>query len=62
MVRFWPMAELPDDLPRIATWVEALTGLTLEAPSGSIQPLDHESWHQRREAVKRQGGPPVKSL
>ena len=25
-VRQWPMAELPDDLGRVATWVEALTG------------------------------------
>ena len=56
--RLWPMADLPDDLPRIATWIEALTALTLDASSGSIQPLDHDAWLGRREAVKRQGGPP----
>ena len=57
-VRLWPTAELPDDLDRVATWVEALTGLTLDA-SGSIQPLDRDAWLERREAVERQGGPPV---
>jgi hypothetical protein len=56
--RAWPNAELPDDLGRVATWVEALTGQTLDA-SGSIQPLDHDAWLERREAVKQQGGPPV---
>ena len=50
--------ELPDDLERVATWVEALTGLTLDA-SGSIQPLDRDAWLERREKVERQGGPPV---
>ena len=56
-MRAWPTAELPDDLGRVATWVEALTGLTLDA-SGSIQPLDRDAWLARREAVQRQGGPP----
>jgi hypothetical protein len=53
------MADLPDDLPRIAIWVEALTGQTLDA-SGSIQPLNNATWLARREQVERQGGPPVK--
>jgi WD40 repeat protein len=56
--RLWPTADLPDDLPRVATWVESLTGLTLDAP-GSIQPLDRDAWLKRREKVKQQGGPPV---
>jgi WD40 repeat protein/serine/threonine protein kinase len=56
--RLWPTADLPDDLPRIATWVESLTGLTLDA-SGSIQPLDRDAWLERREKVKQQGGSPV---
>jgi eukaryotic-like serine/threonine-protein kinase len=59
MMRVWPMAKLPDDLKRVATWVETLTGLTLDA-SGEIQILDRDAWLERREAVKRQGGPPVK--
>jgi hypothetical protein len=51
-------ADLPDDLSRIATWVEALTGLTLD-DSGSIQSLSNAAWLERREEVIRQGGPPV---
>jgi WD40 repeat protein len=57
--RLWPMADLPDDVSRIATWIEARTALTLDASSGSIRPLDHDAWLGRHEAVKRQGGPPV---
>jgi WD40 repeat protein/tRNA A-37 threonylcarbamoyl transferase component Bud32 len=57
-VRLWPVAELPDDLERVATWVESLTALTLD-PSGSIQPLDRDAWLERREEVKRRGSPPV---
>ena len=49
-----------DDQGRAATWVEALTGLTLDA-SGSIQSLDRVAWLERREKVERQGGPPVTS-
>jgi len=36
--RLWPMADLPDDLGRVATWVEALTGLALD-DTGSVQVL-----------------------
>jgi hypothetical protein len=49
---------LPDDLERVANWVEVLTGLTLDA-SGSIQILDNAGWLQRREKVKQEVGPPV---
>jgi len=58
-VRVWPTAQLPDDPGRVTTWVEALTGLTLD-DSGSIQVLDTAAWLERREKVKRQGGPRVK--
>jgi WD40 repeat protein len=57
--QLWPTAELPDDLEGVTTWVEALTGLTLD-DSGSIQVLDTPTWLERREKVERQGGPPVK--
>jgi hypothetical protein len=59
--RFWDVAteRLPDDLERVANWVEVLTGLTLD-DSGEIQILDRDGWLERREAVNRQGGPPVK--
>ena len=57
--RLWDVAaELPDDLERVATWVEVLTGLTLDE-NGSIQVLDNAAWLRRREKVKQQGGPPV---
>ena len=58
--RFWDVAAelLPDDLERVANWVEVLTGLTLDE-NGSIQILDNAAWLRRREKVKQQGGPPV---
>ena len=57
--RLWDVvAEVPDKLERVATWVEALTGLSLDE-TGSIQTLDNVAWLRRREKVKQQGGPPV---
>ena len=58
--RFWDVAteRLPDDLERVASWVEVLTGLTLDE-NGSIQILDNAAWLRGREKVKQQGGPPV---
>jgi WD40 repeat protein len=58
--RFWDVATelLPDDVERVANWVEVLTGLTLDE-NGSIQILDNEAWLGGREKVKQQGGPPV---
>ena len=49
---------LPDNLERVANWVEVLTGLTLDE-NGSIQILDNAAWLRGREKVKQQGGPPV---
>jgi WD40 repeat protein len=58
--RFWDVATelLPDDLERVANWVEVLTGLTLDE-SGSIQVLDNAAWLRGQEKVKQRGGPPV---
>jgi hypothetical protein len=50
--------ELPDDLERVATWVELITGLTLDAERGSIQVLDNAAWLGCRERLKQRGGPP----
>jgi WD40 repeat protein len=51
--RLWDVAaELPDDLERVANWVEVLTGLTLD-DSGSIQLLDNAAWLRRRAKVNR---------
>ena len=58
--RFWDVATelLPDDLERVANWVEVLTGLTLDE-TDSIQILDNAAWLRGREKVEQQGGPPV---
>jgi eukaryotic-like serine/threonine-protein kinase len=50
-VLVWPTTEVPDDLDRVATAVEARTGLSLDA-SGSTQPLDPEQWLKRRAQAK----------
>ena len=54
-MRVWPTIKVPDDLDRVARWVEARTGLSLDA-SGSTQPLDRDDWLKRREEVKRDDG------
>jgi hypothetical protein len=50
--------ELPDDLDRVAAWVEVLTGLSLDKQRGSIQVLDNAAWLTSRERLERLGGPP----
>ncbi len=54
---FRNVPELPDDLERIATWVEVLTGLTLDAGKGTIQVLDNAAWLERRDRLEQLGGP-----
>jgi hypothetical protein len=49
---------LPDELERVATWVEVLTGLELDQ-EGFARALDGAAWHRRREKLKQLGGPPV---
>ena len=53
--RVWNVGLLPDDLERAGTWVETLTGMTLDA-QGSIQALDNAAWQQRRERLAHEGG------
>ncbi len=55
---FRNVPELPDDLERVATWVEVLTGLTLDAGQGTIQVLDNTAWRERRQQLEERGGPP----
>ena len=57
-VRLWPIAQLPDDLDRVTTWVESITGLDLD-DAGSIQVMDNARWLERRDKVIQQGGPPL---
>jgi WD40 repeat protein/serine/threonine protein kinase len=57
--RLFPVPpDLPDDLERVATWVEVITGLRLEAEQGSIQAIDNAAWLQSRDRLERLGGPP----
>jgi WD40 repeat protein len=57
--RLCPMEDLPDDLPSVTAWVEALTGLTLDA-SGSIRPLDRDAGRGHHEAAQQPGGRPAR--
>ncbi len=56
--RLWDApAPLPDDLPRLAAWVEAVTGMELDE-RGSIHVLDRAAWLERRRRLEQLGGPP----
>jgi tetratricopeptide (TPR) repeat protein len=51
-------ADLPDELERIATWVEVITGLRLDTQQSLIQVLDNAAWLERRARLMQLGGPP----
>jgi WD40 repeat protein/tRNA A-37 threonylcarbamoyl transferase component Bud32/tetratricopeptide (TPR) repeat protein len=53
----WDVAELPDDLPRVATWVEMTTGLRID-DQGEFRVLDHAAWRERVDRLASLGGPP----
>ncbi len=56
--RLWDApAPLPDDVPRLAAWVEAATGLELDE-RGSVRVLDRAAWLERRQRLEQLGGPP----
>jgi tetratricopeptide (TPR) repeat protein len=57
MRRWDAPAPLPDDVPRLAAWVEAATGLELDE-RGAIRPLDRSAWLERRGRLEQLGGPP----
>jgi WD40 repeat protein len=50
--------DLPDELERIATWIEVITGLRLNKQQGLIQVLDNAGWLERRARLMQLGGPP----
>jgi tetratricopeptide (TPR) repeat protein len=57
-VRLWDVpALLPDDVPRLAVWIEAATGLELDE-QGSIRTLDRDAWQERRRRLEQLGGSP----
>jgi WD40 repeat protein len=55
--RLWDVSELPDDLPRVAAWVEVITGLRLDQ-EGTVHVLDNAAWLKSRERLEQLGGPP----
>jgi len=56
--RLWDApAPLPDDVPRLAAWVEAATGIEL-GQRGSIRVLGRTAWQERRRRLEQLGGPP----
>jgi dipeptidyl aminopeptidase/acylaminoacyl peptidase len=50
--------DLPDELERVAIWVEVITGLRLDKQQGLVQVLDNAAWFERRERLMQLGGPP----
>ncbi len=57
-VRRWETpSPLPDDIPRLAAWVETASGLELDE-EGSVRILDNAAWRRRRERLNQLGGPP----
>jgi tetratricopeptide (TPR) repeat protein len=55
--RLWDApAPLPDGPPRLAAWVEAVTGLELDE-RGSVRALDRDAWQERRRRLGQLGGP-----
>ncbi len=56
--RVWDApAPLPDDVPRLAAWVEAATGLEMDE-RGAVRVLDRSAWLERRQRREHLGGPP----
>jgi WD40 repeat protein/tetratricopeptide (TPR) repeat protein len=55
---FRTVPDLPDDLERVAAWVEVVIGLTLDARQGTIQVLDNAAWLERRQRLTQLGGQP----
>jgi WD40 repeat protein len=49
--RLWDVTEVPDDLARMATWVELTTGLKLDE-QGDIRVLDNAGWQVREHKAK----------
>jgi len=58
LARLWPVANVPDDLERVAIWIEAITALTLDS-SGQIKPLDRTAWLERHQRLEQLGGAPA---
>jgi WD40 repeat protein/tRNA A-37 threonylcarbamoyl transferase component Bud32/tetratricopeptide (TPR) repeat protein len=58
MARVWHLPSLiDDDLIRIKAWIETITGMSID-DEGKISPLETVVWQERRESLRRVGGPP----
>ena len=58
LARLLEVPDLPDDLERAGVWIQAITGLEVNA-RGDISRLDEAAWKSRRERLASLGGPPV---
>jgi tetratricopeptide (TPR) repeat protein len=56
--RLWDLPELPDDLDRISSWVEVITGMETDGES-HIHLFDMAAWNERRQRLYRKVGPPT---
>jgi WD40 repeat protein/serine/threonine protein kinase/tetratricopeptide (TPR) repeat protein len=56
--RLWDVRELPDELERVAAWIEVATGLRFD-DSAEIRLLDNTAWNESRERLARLGGAPT---
>ena len=50
---------VPDNLDRVANWVEVVTATALDPGRGSIHVLDNSAWQATRERLAQLGGPPL---
>jgi eukaryotic-like serine/threonine-protein kinase len=50
--------DLPDEIERMAAWVEVITGLRLDKQQALIQVLDNAAWLECRKQLMQLGGPP----
>ena len=56
--RLWNLpSPVPGDVGRIRLWVQVLTGVELDE-QGDYRVLDTATWQQRRDLLRRLGGPP----
>jgi tetratricopeptide (TPR) repeat protein len=55
---FCAAPEVPDDLDRVADWIDVVTGTTLEPHQSEIRVLENPVWLATRERLEQRGGPP----
>jgi tetratricopeptide (TPR) repeat protein len=58
LARLWDVTELPDELERVAAWIEVATGLRLD-DKDEIQLLDSKAFGESRERLAKLGGRPL---